>query len=88
MPPAMDLYPFEVQMAFFVYHLLQDTWDGMNGYYMGKNMAGLGELLNIYEIEDKKTVVFFMKHIDIERGRTINEEVKRKQDATKRKAKV
>jgi hypothetical protein len=88
MPPAMDLYPFEVQMAFFVYHLLQDTWDGMNGYYMGKNLAGLGELLDIYEVEDKKTVVFFMRHIDIERGQSINEEVKRKQDATKRKAKV
>ena len=84
----MDLYPFEVQMAFFVYHLLQDTWDGMNGYYMGKNLTGLGELLDIYEVEDKKTVVFFIKHIDIERGQAINEEVKRKQDATKRKAKV
>tara|TARA_Y100000356_G_scaffold52577_1_gene42286 strand:+ start:300 stop:566 length:267 start_codon:yes stop_codon:yes gene_type:complete len=88
MPPAMDLFPFEVQMAFFIYNLLQDTWDGMSGAYFGKNLAGLGELLDIYEVEDKKTVVFFMRHIDIERGQSINEEVKRKQDASKRKAKV
>lgn len=81
----MDLYPIEVQLAFFIYSLLQDTWDGMNGYYMGKNMSGLGELLDIYEIEDKKTVVFFMKHIDQQRGESINAEVTRKQKEAKRK---
>ena len=79
MPPALDLYPYEVQLAFFIYSLLQDTWDGMSGMYMGKNMSGLGELLDIYEIDDKKTVVFFMKHIDQQRGDAINEEVQRKQ---------
>ena len=79
MPPALDNYPYEVQLAFFIYSLLQDTWDGMSGMYMGKNMSGLGELLDIYEIEDRKTVVFFMKHIDQQRGDSINEEVQRKQ---------
>lgn len=79
MPPALDSYPYEVQLAFFIYSLLQDTWDGMSGMYMGKNMSGLGELLDIYEIEDRKTVVFFMKHIDQQRGDSINEEVQRKQ---------
>ena len=53
----MDLYPYEVQLAFFIYNLLQDTWDGMSGSYFGKNLSGLGELLDIYEVEDKKTVV-------------------------------
>lgn len=79
MPPALENYPYEVQLAFFIYSLLQDTWDGMSGMYMGKNMSGLGELLDIYEIEDRKTVVFFMKHIDQQRGDAINEEVQRKQ---------
>lgn len=87
MPPALDLYPYEVQLAFFIYSLLQDTWDGMSGMYMGKNMSGLGELLDIYEIEDKKTVVFFMKHIDQQRGDAINEEVQRKQKQATRKGK-
>ena len=85
MPPALEHYPFEVQLAFFIYGLLQDTWDGMSGYYMGKNMSGLGELLDIYEIEDKKSVVFFMKMIDQQRGLSLNEETKRKQEAAKRK---
>ena len=87
MPPAMDMYPFEVQMAFFIHGLLQDTWDGMSGYYMGKNMSGLGELLDIYEIEDKKTVVFFLKHIDSQKATSINEEVRRKSKEASRKAK-
>ena len=84
----MDLYPYEVQMAFFIYSLLQDTWDGMNGMYMGKNLSGLATLLNIYEVEDKKTVVYFLTMIDRERMVSINEEVKRKQDADRRKAKA
>ena len=87
MPPAMDMYPYEVQMAFFIYSLLSDTWEGMNGMYMGKNLSGLGELLNIYEIEDRKTVVYFLRHIDGERMHSINQEVKRKQEAERRKIK-
>ena len=88
MPPAMDMFPYEVQMAFFIYSLLQDTWEGMNGMYMGKNLSGLSTLLDIYEIEDKKTVVYFLTMIDRERMVSINEEVKRKQDADRRKAKA
>ena len=84
----MDMYPYEVQMAFFIYSLLQDTWDGMNGMYMGKNLSGLAMLLDIYEIEDKKSVVFFLQIIDRERMSSINEEVKRKQDVERRKAKA
>ena len=84
----MDMYPYEVQLAFFIYSLLQDTWDGMNGMYMGKYLAGLSTLLDIYEIEDKKTVVYFITMIDRERMTSINEEVKRKQDADRRKAKA
>ena len=85
MPPAMELYPYEVQMAFFIYALLQDTWDGMSGYYMGKSWSGIGELLDIYEIEDKQTVIYFIKVIDSERGASINEEVSRKNKAASRK---
>ena len=88
MPPAMDMYPYEVQMAFFIYSLLQDTWDGMNGMYMGKNLSGLAMLLDIYEIEDKKSVVFFLQIIDRERMSSINEEVKRKPDVERGKAKA
>ena len=84
----MDMYPYEVQLAFFIYSLLQDTWDGMNGMYMGKNLSGLATLLDIYEIEDKKSVVFFLQIIDRERMSSINEEVKRKQDVERRKAKA
>ena len=84
----MDMYPYEVQMAFFIYSLLQDTWDGMNGMYMGKNLSGLAMLLDIYEIEDKKSVVYFLSAIDRERIKTINEEVKRKSEAERRKAKA
>ena len=40
------------------------------------------------EVEDKKTVVYFLTRIDNERIKTINEEVKRKSEAERRRAKA
>lgn len=56
--------------------------------YMGKNLSALNTLMDIYEIEDKKTIVFFLTMIDRERMSSINEEVRRKQEASKRKGKI
>ena len=45
-------YPTEVREAFDLHRLLADRWDGMSGYYMGKDLSSLGSLISIYEIED------------------------------------
>ena len=60
-----------------------DFWRIENGL-IRENWV-LIDLLDIYNIEDKQTVVYFIKVIDAERGASINEEVNRKQKAAKRK---
>ena len=55
MPPTLEEFPYEVQVAFFIYGLLPDIWVGMSGSYQGKDWAPLESLYNIYEIEDRKT---------------------------------
>jgi hypothetical protein len=85
MPVDDSIFPFEVQQALFVHSLLPDRWDGMSGSYMGKDWAALQGLLDIYEIEDKKSVAYFLKHIEAQNMTSVNKELKRKRDAEARK---
>jgi len=87
MPVTVESYPFEVQQAFFVHDLLPDRWDGMSGSYFGKDMAALGTILDIWKIEDKKTVVYFLKHIEAKRVDKINKELEQKRKARERSSK-
>lgn len=87
MPVDDSMFPFEVQQALFVHSLLPDRWDGMSGSYMGKDWAALQGLLDIYEIEDKKSVAYFLKHIEAQNMASVNKELKRKRDAEARKHK-
>lgn len=87
MPVSLDLYPFEVQQAFLIHDLLPDRWDGMSGAYFGKDMSALGSLLDIWEIEDKKTAVYFLKHIEARNVNQINKEQEQKRKARERSSK-
>ena len=86
MPPEIGVFPLEIQEAFLVHAMLPDKWDGASGSYMGKDWAPLRDLLEIQEVEDKKTVTFFLKHVERYHTININSELKRKQDADKRRA--
>ncbi len=87
MPPEIGDFPLEIQEAFLIHAMLPDRWDGASGSYMGKDWAPLRDLLDIHEIEDKRTVCYFLKHVESTNTININEELKRKQDADKRRAK-
>ena len=85
LPMNEGSFPYEVQLAFFIHSLLPDRWDGMSGSYMGKDWSALGTLLDIHSIEDKKTVIFFLKYIDIYASNQINEEMDAKRKQAERK---
>ena len=87
MPPDMGDFPLEIQEAFIIHSMLPDRWDGMSGSYLGKDWSALESLLNIQGVEDKKTVCYFLKNIEGYSTMSINKELKRKQDAAKRRAK-
>lgn len=50
-PVEMQDFPDEIQQALDIYFRLRDEWDSMNGIYMGKSFAGLGDIFDIYGIE-------------------------------------
>lgn len=61
MPLEPSDFPEEVQVAFFMFSLLPDYWDGMSGTYMGKHWHGLEYFFNLHKIENPKEVVYLMK---------------------------
>jgi hypothetical protein len=83
MPPEIGNFPLEVQQAFLVHSILPDRWDGMSGAYMGKDLSALGDIFDIYDIEDRRTVLYFLSYIIRSNSERINEEVQRKQKQPK-----
>ena len=61
MPVDLSGMPDEVQTAFFMLGFLPDVWEGMSGTYMGKDWSSLEYFFNLYEIEEQKVIVTFMK---------------------------
>jgi len=65
-----DLH-LDVQEAYSMYVMLQDNWDTMNGTYIGKNYSGLLDILELFEIDDKKTTFTLIRKIDEYRSKSI-----------------
>ena len=87
MPPTMGDFPYEVQVAFLLHDLLPDRWDGMSGSYFGKDLSALGTLLDTWDIEDKKSAIYWIKHIESKNSEKINGRLERKRKAAENKAK-
>jgi len=87
MPPGMEDFPSEVQEAFLIHSCLPDRWDGMSGMFLGKDWSALGTLLDVFEIEDKRTVVMMLKAIDDRNSNHINQKQSQRQKAAENKAK-
>jgi len=87
MPLEASAFPQEVQVAFFMFDLLSDRWDGNTGMFMGKDWAPIDFLFNLYGFDDKKDIIYFMKMYE---NLVINEkaeQAERKRKAAERKAK-
>lgn len=61
MPLEQADFPADVQVAFFIFSLLEDSWDGSSGTYLGKRWGNVEYLFNLYDIEDPKTTLYIMK---------------------------
>ena len=54
----------ECQQALTVLNSLPDIWEGMNGTWLGKDYSGLGTIMDIYEIEDRRAVFALLKEAE------------------------
>lgn len=63
-PIEFDDLILDVQESLIIYNGLQDNWDSMSGRYLGKNFSGLSDILELYNVEDKRTTFNIIRKID------------------------
>lgn len=88
MPLDTSDFPYEVQVAFFIFSLLSDRWDGMSGSYLGKDWSPLDAIFKIYDVEEPKFMLYIMKLYERELVDFRAEESQKQRKAEERKAKA
>jgi len=61
MPLTTTDFPYEVQVAFFIFDFLSDNWEGMSGSYLGKYWQDIEYLFNLHQVTERPTVLYIMK---------------------------
>jgi len=87
MPLSQSEFPIEVQVAFFMFDLLSDVFEGMSGSYMGKDWSHCSQLFDIWKIDDQITTMYFMKMYERLLINYRAEKAEEKREIDKRKAK-
>tara|TARA_Y100001963_G_C6448103_1_gene294538 strand:+ start:106 stop:402 length:297 start_codon:yes stop_codon:yes gene_type:complete len=86
-PKDPSTFSLEAQQALLVMNVLPDLWEGMNGLWLGKNYNGLFDILEIYEIENKKEVFELLKVCEDELGKYYAQKRKEQDQLAKAKSK-
>jgi hypothetical protein len=63
-PVELDDFALEAQHCLLIYKTLRDEWDYMNGNYIGKNLSGIFQLFEVYEI-DRQDWKFYLEIIHL-----------------------
>ena len=67
-----------------IHDFLSDRWEGMAGTYLGKDYSSISELFKIFEVENKKEDLYFIKLIESKNTKATNAELERKRKAAER----
>jgi hypothetical protein len=60
--PFVD-FSSAAQQAFYLYTILPDKIDSMGGVWLGKDFSGIGDILDIYNITDKREVFDYLVYM-------------------------
>tara|TARA_X000001316_G_C891368_1_gene12972 strand:+ start:172 stop:519 length:348 start_codon:yes stop_codon:yes gene_type:complete len=86
-PVSAEKLSNDAQAALILFNVLPDKWEGMNGVWLGKDYAGLGTVLTLYEIENQRYVFELLKHIENEASKHYATKRKEQESMAKAKAK-
>lgn len=75
--------PLEAQQALILLNSLPDNFEGMSGTWMGKDYSGLAAIMDIYDIDDRKTVFELLKVAEIEMSKYYSEKARQKESMAK-----
>jgi len=83
MPAEVQDLSYEAQQALRLFNALPDKIEGMNGVWLGKDYAGLGDIMRIYKIEDSEEV-FELLQVCISEASTHYEQQRKVREAASR----
>jgi hypothetical protein len=85
MPVDPSTLSLESQQALTLLNALPDNWEGMSGTWMGKDYSGLEAIMNIYEIQDRRTVFELLRDAETELGKYYVQKQKEQNQLSKAK---
>ena len=84
-PKDPSTFSLEAQQALIMLNVLPDKWEGMSGTWLGKEYAGLLDIMDLYQIEDKKQGFELLKVCEDELGKFYAEKRKQQEQLSKAK---
>ena len=76
MPLEMGDLSYEAQIALILFNVLPDKIEGMNGIWLGKDFAGLGDIMELYGIEGNRDAFDLLQHCIAEASKFYEEQRK------------
>ena len=74
---------YVVQCALILFNCLPDKWEGMSGSWMGKDYAGLMDIMDIYQMDNKKDTFTLLKVAEREAFKFYSEKQKQQESLAK-----
>jgi len=84
-PKDPSTFSLEAQQALVVLNALPDNWEGMNGIWLGKDYSGLMDIMEIYDISEKREVFDLLKTCEDELGKYYTQKRKEQEQLAKAK---
>ena len=84
-PKDPSTFSLEAQQALVVLNALPDNWEGMNGIWLGKDYSGLMDIMEIYNISEKREVFDLLKICEDELGKFYTQKRKEQEQLAKAK---
>ena len=83
LPKEPSHLSYNIQGALILYNALPDVWEGMSGSWMGKDYSGLMDIMNIYELENRREIFTLLKIAEGEASKFYAEKQKQKESLDK-----
>jgi hypothetical protein len=85
MPIDPSTLSLECQQTLVLLNALPDKWEGMSGSWMGKDYSGLSAIMDIYEIDDRRSVFELLQQCEHELGKFYQQKQKQEESLSKAK---
>ena len=85
-PMEVDSLSYNSQCALILFQALPDNWEGMSGSWMGKDYSGLVDIMNIYQMDNKKEIFELLKVAEVEASKYYAQKQKERDAMAKAKS--